>query len=98
MASIMAVEAFERQLVPYCVGRDDTIPSTGPTPALNAITLHMHLFTSWKRRMAQKNAEVRAKARSDKIDLRLMEEAKSSRRLCNVLLMSSCPHLVIYIR
>ncbi|KAI0277585.1 G-protein alpha subunit [Russula aff. rugulosa BPL654] len=44
----------------------------------------MHLSTSWKRRKAEK----RAKAWSDEIDLRLMEDAKSFRRLCNVLLMS----------
>jgi len=70
------------QLVSYCIDRDDTIHSTGRT--FNASTLHMHLFTSWKRR----KAEERAKARSDEIDLRLKEETKFPRRLCNVLLMS----------
>jgi hypothetical protein len=84
------------QLVSYCIDRDDTIRSTGRT--FNDTTLHMHLFTSWKRRTAEKKAEERAKTRSDEIDLRLKEEAKPLRRLCNVLLISSCSHLVIYIR
>lgn len=48
----------------------------------------MHLFTSWKQRKAEEKARKQAKARSDKIDVRLKEEAKSSRRICNVLLMS----------
>ena|SRR6267154_1372509 len=76
------------QLVSYCIDRDNTIHSTVRT--FNAAILHMHLFTSWKRRMAEKKVEMQAKARSDEIDLRLKEEAKSLRRLCNVLLMSSC--------
>jgi hypothetical protein len=80
------------QLVSYRIDRDDTIYSTGRT--FNATTLHMHLYTSWKRRKAEK----RAKARSDEIDLRLKKEAKSLKRLCDVLLISSCPHLVIYLR
>ena len=92
---------FERQPVSlsYSINRDDTIPSTGRT--FNATTLHMHIFTSWKLRKVEQKAlqksRQRAKARSDEIDLRLEEEAKSSRRLYNVLLMSSCPHLVIYV-
>jgi hypothetical protein len=61
-------------------------------------TRYMHLFTSWKRRKAKKKAEEQAKARSDEIDLRLKEESKSLRRLCNVLLMSSCSYLAIYVR
>jgi hypothetical protein len=77
----------------YC---DEAIHSTGRI--FNATILHMHLFTSRERRKVEKKAEERAKARSDEIDLRLREEARSSRRLCNVLLMSSCPRLVIYVR
>ena len=80
-----------------CVDRDDTIHSTGRT--FNATAPHsMQLFTSRKRRKAEKKAKKQAKARSDEIDLRLMEDAKSFKGLYNVLLMSSCPHLVIYIR
>jgi hypothetical protein len=81
------------RLVSY---RDDTAHSTGLT--FNTTALHMHLFTSWKRRNAEKKAKEQIKARSDEIDLRLEEEAKSSGRLHNVLLMSSCSHPVIYVR
>ena len=86
----------DSQPVSYCISREDTTHSTGRI--FNATTLHMHLFTSWKRRKAEKKAEEHAKARSDEIDLRLMEEAKSSKRLCNVLLMSPCPRLVMFVR
>ena len=70
------------------VDRDDMIHSTDGT--FNAATPHIGLFTSWKRRKVEVQTEVRSNARSDEIDLRLTEEAESSRRLCDVLVMSSC--------
>jgi hypothetical protein len=61
----------------------------------------MGIVSSLKRRRAEMRAEEQAKARSDEIDLHLKEEAKSPFKRCTVLLMSSCPRLVIqdpYIR
>jgi hypothetical protein len=56
----------------------------------------MGLFTYRKRRRAKTQGEEQAKkAQSDEIDLYLKEEAKSFRRLCSVLLISSYPHIVI---
>ena len=53
-------------------------------------------MTSKKRRRAEEQAKEQAKARSDEIDFRLKEEAKSFKQQCDVLMISSCPHLVIY--
>jgi hypothetical protein len=54
----------------------------------------MDLVTSRKRRRAERRAEEQAKARSDEIDLHLKEEAKSCKEQCDVLLISSYPHLI----
>ena len=53
----------------------------------------MDLVASRKRRRAERRAEEQAKARSDEIDLHLKEEAKSCKEQCDVLLISSYPHI-----
>ena len=68
----------------------DTLPSAGRI--FNSSALQMGLLTYRKRGRAKNRGE--EKAHSDEIDLYLKEEAKSLRRLCSVLLISSCPYIV----
>jgi hypothetical protein len=56
----------------------------------------MGIVSSRDRRKAEKRAERQAKARSDEIDLNIEQDSKSFKRQCDVLLISSCPHLVMY--
>ena len=70
----------------------DTLPSAGRI--FNSSALQMGLLTYRKRGRAKNRGE--EKAHSDEIDLYLKEEAKSLRRLCSVLLISSCPYIVTW--
>ena len=70
----------------------DTLPSAGRI--FNSSALRMGLLTYRKRGRAKNRGE--EKAHSDEIDLYLKEEAKSLRRLCSVLLISSCPYIMTW--
>jgi hypothetical protein len=51
--------------------------------------MNIGILASWRVRGAQKQVAGRAKAHLDEIDLRIKEDSKCLRRMCDILLMGS---------
>ncbi len=63
----------------------------------NSTALPMNVVAFWKERRAEKRARRLAKAQSDEIDRQLVEESKHRRQRHDILLISSCSHLLRFL-